>query len=295
MKQWSGRVDGPDALRVHETVKIVPAEKLPQGPGIALIGWEQDEGIVRNQGRAGAKDGPDAFRKAFSNLPAPMLPFFDTGNVAAQESLTNASSAAAAKGHLSFVVGGGHDLAKGHFFGLREAFPDKKIAIVNLDAHLDLRPGAHTSGTSFSEIQELEKERFSYTCIGLQKQGNTEQLYKRAKAFGTQMVFAEDFFLHQGQNGRDALQQAIQTHDALYLTLCLDVIAAPFAPGVSACQPFGLLPWHVIPLLRLAASSKKLIGFDIAELSPPFDQDGTTARLAASFAAEVLQTWIPPS
>jgi formiminoglutamase len=58
MSVWTGRVDtadGPNALRWHQMVKPLAADSPP---GIVLIGFACDEGVRRNGGRVGAKDGP---------------------------------------------------------------------------------------------------------------------------------------------------------------------------------------------------------------------------------------------
>ena len=57
-------------------------------------------------------------------------------------------------------MGGGHDIAYGSYLGIRKAHPDKKIGIINFDAHLDMRPydKGRTSGTSFKEIMDNDKK-----------------------------------------------------------------------------------------------------------------------------------------
>ena len=66
------------------------------------------------------------------------------------------------------------------------------------------------------------------------------------------------------------------------------VFAAPFAPGVSAVQPLGLYPWHVIPLARQLAASGKVLSYELSELSPRYDIDQRTARLAANLIYEII-------
>ncbi len=69
--------------------------------------------------------------------------------------------------------------------------------------------------------------------------------------------------------------------EKIYLTICLDVFAFPFAPGVSAPQPLGIMPSQAFPILEQLFRSGKVISFDIAELNPKFDRDQMTAALAA--------------
>jgi len=59
------------------------------------------------------------------------------------------------------------------------------------------------------------------------------------------------------------------------------VFNSAYAPGVSAPQPFGLDPETVLIFIKHAFKTNKVIGLDIAEVSPRFDHDNNTAKLAA--------------
>ena len=70
-KIWTGRndpFDGEDGHLWHHVVEVVDMEKnlVPAAhPNqVAILGFASDEGVKRNQGRPGAKDGPDVIRKA---------------------------------------------------------------------------------------------------------------------------------------------------------------------------------------------------------------------------------------
>ncbi|MBP6620287.1 MAG: arginase family protein, partial [Leadbetterella sp.] len=77
--------------------------------------------------------------------------------------------------------------------------------------------------------------------------------------------------------------------DILYITICLDVFAAPFAPGVSATAYNGIIPDYFFKkIFRKAIGSKKLKAFDIAELNPDLDIDNRTAKLAASLVFDLV-------
>ena len=49
---------------------------------VVIIGYACDEGVRRNNGRVGAKNGPDAIRKCIGNLP---LRVVDKGNVVCKD------------------------------------------------------------------------------------------------------------------------------------------------------------------------------------------------------------------
>jgi len=71
--------------------------------------------------------------------------------------------------------------------------------------------------------------------------------------------------------------------DIVYLTVCLDVFAAAFAPAVSALAYNGILPDKIFQdFFKFILRSPKVKSMDIAELNPSLDIDNRTARLAAS-------------
>jgi formiminoglutamase len=199
------------------------------------------------------------------------------------------------KGFNTIVMGGGHELAWGHYCGIERAFPKLDLGIINFDAHFDMRAllpdQKGTSGTGFLQIAESNqrtKKRFDYNCIGIQHAGNVRQLFETAKAFNTKVILADE--LHQGQLEKcvDFVDRMIDQNALVYVSLCLDVFAGAFTPGVSAVQPLGLMPWHIIPLVRQLAASGKVVSYDIAELCPHYDIDHRTAKLAANLIYEIV-------
>lgn len=308
---WKGRKDDSQSLRFHEVVQCVNLfdniDKL-ESNSIAFLGFASDEGIRRNQGRVGAAQGPKAFRESIAKMLIPLSlseKIYDVGDIvctdsnleASQEALSEAVAMLLKRNIHPCVIGGGHEVSWCHYKGIASAFPTIKCAIVNIDAHLDLRPlidnEKGSSGTSFLQIaQDRIKHglNFHYACIGVQTQAISTTLRHQMEKFNVISISAEEIHLHGIDKSLRVLQHILNGHDAIYLTVDLDVFAAPFAPGVSAPQPLGLFPWQVIPLIRKCAESKKLIGFDIAELSPPHDKDGITASLASHLCIEWLTT-----
>lgn len=304
---WHGRSDGALAKRIHEGIELIDLEALPNTtilPGYGIIGFACDEGVRRNQGRVGAAEGPEAIRKALSSLPFPgKKPIYDCGNIIcldgdlerAQERLGEAVAMIMQFHLMPIVLGGGHELAWGHYQGISKALPNVDLSIVNFDAHFDLRPllkdGKGHSGCSFRQIADdcLKRQKpFNYTCLGIQSCSNTQDLFIEAKRLGVHVVQADEFHLGGVQPALEAVDSLLTRCEAIYLTICLDVFAAPFAPGVSAPQPLGILPWQLLPIIKRIASSGHLVGLDFAELCPPYDNDARTARLAAQLLYHLL-------
>nr|WP_202903576.1 formimidoylglutamase [Neofamilia massiliensis] len=310
MKFWEGRVDSEsdyDSFRWHQVVKPLDLndENLKTFDGklaFCFIGFESDLGIKKNKGRLGAAMGPEAIRHELANKPCNFskdLGLFDAGNVSADGlSLDEAQGILAScverlleLNYFPIVLGGGHETTFGHYKGVfsylnkREDKPN--IAIVNFDAHFDNRPykdQGPSSGTMFRQIHDLNLENdltYNYMVMGIQKSSNTVSLFKYADETKTQYVLAREIANGDLYPVFDRLDDFLIDMDHVYMTVCSDVFNSSNAPGVSAPQPFGLNPELVVKLIKYVLNSGKTISFDICEVSPRFDQDNTTASVAA--------------
>jgi formiminoglutamase len=299
MTGWTGRTDpadGPDALRWHQ--KARPLE--PGAPhGIALIGFACDEGVRRNGGRVGAKEGPASIRKALANLAwHQRLPVYDVGDVRcddqrledAQARLGVAVAEALAAGHRALVLGGGHEAAWGTFQGVTAAFPGAEVGIVNIDAHLDLRGDeVATSGTPFRQAADwclANGRRFHYLCLGMSYASNTAGLLRRSRALGARWL--PDRSLDEAEAEVESLARLC---DVVHLSIDLDVLPASVLPGVSAPAGRGV-PLEVVErLIALVLRTGKVAAVDVVELAPGLDPVGWSARVAASVVWQVAADW----
>lgn len=316
-KFWEGRTDTADGLmglRWHQILNQLDLTQLIHKSGatqnIAFLGFCSDEGIRRNKGRVGAQQGPDTLRKAMASLPVHFdqekIAIFDAGNVIcpnqqlerSQQLLGQKVAQLLSMGFLPLVLGGGHEVAYGHYLGLHQYLLQEQksaLGIINIDAHFDLRSYEveSSSGTPFRQIADLRKHHslpFHYLCLGIQHSGNTNALFDTAYRSGTQFMLAEQMREPQLEDILLRVRNWMHDKDFIYLSVDLDVIAAAHAPGVSAPTPFGIDPWVVRAVIQEIARSGKLISIDIAELLPAHDQDGRTAKLAANLVFYLLET-----
>ncbi|MBB64505.1 MAG: formimidoylglutamase [Waddliaceae bacterium] len=299
---WTGRDDGPNAPRLYQAIKTCALEEIPEEfpkQTIVFIGFASDEGVRRNHGRPGSAEGPIAFRKKLASSPLHRsdLYFWDLGDIVcdgekleeAQKELAHAIYKIIQSGGLPIVLGGGHEVAWGHYQGIHKTYPNDECRIINIDAHYDLRPlppsEKGSSGTPFLQIANLCKENkksFNYSVVGIQESGNNRALFQQAKDLKVRTLTARQMHVI-GQEAIDTFTRwFIQEHKKTYLTICLDAFSSAYAPGVSAPQPLGITPWQVIPMIEQIARSGDCIALDFAELAPCFDRDDITASLAAN-------------
>lgn len=226
---------------------------------------------------------------------------------------------------FSIVLGGGHETTFGHYQGqlakaeksggragrgpvkgasspeqgrLEQVASNQKmpdIGIVNFDAHFDLRPydNGSSSGSMFMQIADICKKKnmkYGYLPLGIQKHSNTVKLFKTAEKLGVNYVLAREIQTGAFSPVLEKIDTFMYNHESIYLTICTDVFSAAFAPGVSATQAIGLDPEAVLPIIKHIVRTRRLIGFDICEISPRFDQDNTTASLGAVIIFSVVNT-----
>ncbi len=295
---WQGRIDPEaDSPRWHQRIQPLSADSPP---GLALLGFACDEGVRRNQGRAGAANAPQAIRSMLANLAwHGQGSTYDAGDIScadsdldsAQQRLGVSVAALLGAGHLPVVLGGGHEVAYGSWQGIAAHLAAHlgrapRLAIVNFDAHFDLRDPAHihSSGTPFAQIAEACAARgwpFRYACLGVSRAANTRALFRTAAELG--VLVREDHEIRESTLQRIGaeLDAFIADCDAVYLTVDLDVLPAWEAPGVSAPAAHGVSIALLEPLIEHLQASGKLLLAELAELNPEHDIDNRTARVAA--------------
>ncbi len=284
--------DGPPALRAGRPV---------------LVGFSQDEGVRRNQGRPGAAAAPAAIRHWLYRLtPPPLSPpnlggdkggranlaaldLLDVGDVRilgdledSQQALAEVVAAVLTAGAVPIVLGGGHETAYGHYLSYVRAGRD--VAIINLDAHLDVRPivdGRGHSGSPFRQAlehptQPLRGDR--YVCLGAQPFAVSREHYAYVRDKGGVIRWCEEV-----RDGLDAIFRAEceRLSCPVYVTLDSDVVWQADVPGVSAPNPLGLSGPVVAACAAAAGAHPAVSSFDLVEINPSFDRDGQSARWAA--------------
>ncbi|RFS24915.1 formimidoylglutamase [Chitinophaga silvatica] len=314
---WTGRIDGtaPEQLRWHQVVRIANLLQsplpplLPKQKGVALLGFVCDEGVRRNKGRVGAADGPAALRSVLSNFPVhfpEQTMLLDAGDILcvgqaledAQEVLAHAVATLLEAGYFPVLLGGGHEITYGHASGIRQWAKGKEVGFINFDAHFDIRiPEAEgpSSGTGFWQLAQdckRDNQLFHYLALGIQQNSNTRQLFNIAGEEDVTYVGADAFQLNDKDTLFAAIQHFLSQVDKVYLTTCMDVFAAAFAPGVSAVAYNGIMPnGLMLQAFRQILNSGKVVSADVAELNPTYDVDKRTAKLAAALVFEIVMAY----
>ncbi len=86
----------------------------------------------------------------------------------------------------------------------------------------------------------------------------------------------------------DAVAEALEGTDALYLSVDIDVLDPGFAPGTGTPEPGGLNPADLLRAVRRLALEAPLVAMDVVEVAPAYDWAETTINNAHRAVLEVL-------
>jgi formiminoglutamase len=298
-------------------LRAAPAPPDPRAPSLlraatgglragdtVIVGLPYDGGIPT---RPGARFGPRAIREALSAFGTwdgerDAAPATDLGDLSlpttdgreAHRRIEEAARTVFAAGARPIFLGGDHGCTGSVIRGLAAARPGIRLGVISIDAHLDVREYADeaslSSGTPFRRALETDVvagERVA--MLGIRRFANSRHYLDWAAERRIHLVSAESLARDgAAATAAAALAVAARDADAVYLSIDMDAVDAAFAPGVSASGIGGITAREMIELVRTIAAHPGLTGADVMEVSPPYDQDARTAKLAARLVLELL-------
>lgn len=251
--------------------------------------------------RTGARFGPNAIRQASQNIEtfsfrAGMevedLPLHDLGDLHASTSpkrtvdmlkLVVEDILAAKK--TPIAIGGEHTITLGMLKGLGAKV--QKTALVSFDAHLDLRKeflGLTLSHTTFMRLINEEVKPAKIIEVGTRAVCKEELVYAKKAGIG---FFSSQLIRKEGSAQIiQRLKEELAPYENLYLSIDIDVLDPAYAPAVQNPEPEGI-ETHTLLDILCALCDSRVLGFDVVEIAPHYDQ-GTSAINAAKVIFEML-------
>jgi len=251
--------------------------------------------------RTGARFGPNAIRQASQNIEtysfrsgmdienillhdAGDLPVsIDTLKTIADTRRVIEDILAAHK--MPVALGGEHTITLGIANALGAKAP--KTAIVSFDAHLDLRReflGSTLSHTTFMQIVSEEVKPAKIFEVGTRSACKEELAF--AKKAGIEFFTSQQIIRNGSEQIAEQLKEKLSQFDYLYLTVDMDVLDPAFTPAVQNPEPEGITTTSLLDLI-CAICNKHVIGFDVVEIAPVYDQ-GVSAAVTAKVIFEML-------
>jgi len=271
---------------------------------IGLIGVPTDLGVTN---RPGARHGPREMRNASSlmrgyNLGLGVNPYelcrvADLGDVHLShrydlerqnldiEAFYRAVKAASI---LPVSAGGDHSIT---YPILRALGAERPVGMVHVDAHTDtwgeFFGSKFTHGAPFRlavEAGVLDPKRTIQ--IGIRGGQNFLDGIEFSKSHGMRVVFIEEF-AELGVDRVIAEARRVVGDGPTYISFDVDGLDPVYAPGTGTPEVGGITTLEAQRLLR-GLRGLNLVGGDVVEVAPPYDQTGNTALVGATMMYEIL-------
>ncbi len=288
----------------HASMMRLPTAASAAGLDACFIGVPFDIGTSN---RPGTRFGPRAIRAESClirpyNMATRAAPFdsmqvADVGDVAINtfnladsiKRIEQAYDDILSHDCVPITLGGDHTIA----LPILRAIQRKHgpVGMVHVDAHADINDTmfgekiAH--GTPFRRAVEenlLDGERVYQ--IGLRATGYTAEDFDWPRSQGFTVVQAEQCWYKSLQ----PLMQEVRAKlgaGPVYLSFDIDGLDPSAAPGTGTPEPGGLSTTQALEIIR-GCRGLDIVGCDLVEVSPPYDNSGNTALLAANLLYEML-------
>ena len=247
--------------------------------------------------RGGARDGPAAIVTASRQLEdydleldrdisevgiytAPAIMPDVSGPRAMVDVVEEVVTRLAAPGRLVGLLGGEHSITVGAVAALAASHPD--VSVLYLDAHADMRDEYMGSRWGHASVARRLHEVCPLVEVGVRSLSGGERRFIRDNEIPV-------VFWPPDNGSAESLARTVidSLAPSVYVSIDLDVLDPAVMPSVGTPEPGGM-SWHELTgLLRAVASERKIVGFDVVELSP-----GEGPEAGAFTAAKLLQKMI---
>ncbi len=279
-------------------------------PDVAIVGAPFDDAVSH---RPGARFGPRAVRVAsyhagsLNSLQLDIQPFdwldcIDAGdapivpaNLArGHEVIRRKVLEVAGSGAVPIVIGGDHSITFPSASAVAEVVAPRRMGIVHFDAHADTANSTWgvlaSHGTPMRRLIEsgaVEGRNFVQvglrgywpppaTLAWMQDHGLRWHLMTEIEERGAEAVVA------------DAIAEALDGPEVIYLSVDIDVIDPGMAPGTGTPEPGGLLTRELLRAIRQVVGRVELVGMDVVEVAPVYDVSEVTASAAHRCIMEAI-------
>jgi agmatinase len=282
------------------------------GADLAIVGAPYDEGT---SARPGARFGPMAIRTAHVTTGSPwawslqteaypfdVLTVVDAGDAPIVPGRPERSlrvihekvRRVARAGAIPIVLGGDHSITYPSAAAVARMHDPTRIGIVHFDAHADTAMDQWGSLIGHGQpMRRLIDEGWvagpNFVQVGLRGYWPDRETFEWMRGQGlrwhTQVEMEE-----RGVEAviDEAIAQALDGPDRIYLSVDIDVVDPGMAPGTGTPESGGMLGRELLRAVRRIAGAVDIAGMDVVEVSPPYDHAEITAMLAANAVMEAI-------
>lgn len=286
-----------------------PAELRERRPDVVILGVPFDDRVSY---RPGARFGPRAIREATSTSgahslaldvePFAVLDVVDAGDVDIIPAWPERGHAVThqrvrevmGSGATPVILGGDHSLTWPVLTAIARELAPKRIAMIHFDAHADtadsesgVRAGHGTPMRRLIESGVIDGQ--ALVQVGLRGYWPSPEVFAWMRAQGMHWHPMTEIEA-RGIDAviEDAIAEATERGDLVYLSVDIDVVDPGMAPGTGTPEPGGLLSRELLRAVRRIATAVPLAGMDVMEVSPPYDHAEVTAMVAHRCVLEAI-------
>ena len=188
-----------------------------------------------------------------------------------------------------FSIGGDHTIT----YPILKSVHDKfgKVAVIHFDSHYDTWDGYFgekvTHGTPFKRVFEENLINIDKSIhVGIRGTVNSKKDIDNDRKLGFETVFC----FEKEELGLSGIIDKIKNRvgeGPVYISLDIDVVDPAFAPGTGTPECGGFSSSEILTLIR-GLKGLRIIGGDVVEVAPPYDNSDITAQLAATICYEMI-------
>ncbi|HTG48374.1 MAG TPA: agmatinase [Actinomycetota bacterium] len=279
---------------------------------VAIVGAPFDEGT---SARPGARFGPRSIRMAptvwspeyawslqLDTAPYEVLTVVDAGDAPivptrferALRVIHEKVFRVASAGPIPVVLGGDHAITYPSAAAVARAVWPRRVGIVHFDAHADT--GQDQWGNLYGHgtpMRRLIEEGWvagrNFVQVGLRGYWPEQETLAWMREQGMRwhpMVELEE----RGSEAviADAIAEALDGPDCIYLSVDIDVVDPGMAPGTGTPEAGGMLSRELLRAVRQIVGRVDLVGMDVVEVAPAYDHAEITALLAHRVVMEAI-------
>lgn len=278
-------------------------------PDVAIVGAPLDINVTH---RPGARFGPRALRSVIQHPGSyhldldieifDHLEVIDYGDADCPHGQSEAGFAnigarvgeVASRGIIPITIGGDHSITWPAATAVARTHGWGKVGMVHFDAHADtadiVEGNLASHGTPMRRLIEsgaiLGR---NFVQVGLRGYWPPADTFAWMQEQGMRWHRMQEIW-ERGMAAvmDDAVAEALDGCDALYLSVDIDVLDPGFAPGTGTPEPGGLAPVDLLRAVRKIALETNVVAMDVVEVSPPYDHADTTANNAHRVIFEAL-------
>ncbi len=187
-----------------------------------------------------------------------------------------------AENKIPTIIGGEHTITLGATRTI-----DKPFAVLDFDAHLDLRDeymNLKTSHTTF--MRRINEQAKPSRIIEIGTRAVCKEELDYAKKADINFITTQQIREEGVEKAARKIDRLLGNVRKIYMTVDMDVLDPAFVPAVQNPEPDGLCS-HMFYDLLVAVVDERIAAFDVVEVAPPYD-NGVTSIQAARTAFEIL-------